>query len=212
MAGERIYKASTIILLNDMGRVLLTRRRKHLKFLGGFHVYPGGRVDDSDYDPEFASLFSPHVYEVVKRDWFIQNDEEIRAHLVAGIREVFEEVGILLLDGRNADNIIEKRRDLVEDRVSFGEILKGSHVRFRKELHYIAHWITPPIFPVRFDTHFFLVKLAGIKDMDLEPNPDEVEDYMWVEPRKALEMYDRVEIKLMPPTFYTLRKIDRKFI
>ncbi len=48
--------ASTVALVRpaDAGgfEVLLTRRPEGMRFLGGFYVFPGGTVHQSDYSPE----------------------------------------------------------------------------------------------------------------------------------------------------------------
>ncbi len=208
MPAKRIYKAATVILLSSEGKVLLTKRKESLKFLGGFHVYPGGRVDDGDYDSVFEDIIPYYLIDRIMKQWFTNNKREVIAHIVAGIREVFEEVGFLLLEGGKIRNLREIRWKIVKGEMNFVDMVgTNKGFSFNRDLEYIAHWITPPIFPVQFDTRFFLVKIDRIPE--IEPNFGEVESYCWIEPDKALRKQEEGEIKLMPPTFYTLSKINK---
>ncbi|RME70897.1 MAG: NUDIX domain-containing protein, partial [Planctomycetota bacterium] len=51
--------AATVALVRDGDNGLetfLVRRARGMKFLGGAHVFPGGRVDESDAGPEAAAV------------------------------------------------------------------------------------------------------------------------------------------------------------
>jgi 8-oxo-dGTP pyrophosphatase MutT (NUDIX family) len=56
MAAVVPKKATTVILLREAGgkgfEVFLLKRHEKARFMGGNYVYPGGRVDGSDADPE----------------------------------------------------------------------------------------------------------------------------------------------------------------
>jgi 8-oxo-dGTP pyrophosphatase MutT (NUDIX family) len=74
MAAPR--PASTVVLLRPSAagfEVFLVRRHHDIAFMGGAHVFPGGRVDDAD----------------------IAADEETR-HRRAAVRELREETGVTL--------------------------------------------------------------------------------------------------------------------
>src|SRR5438128_5095497 len=51
----RARYASTVVLVrpNEHGGfdILLTRRPPQMRFLGGFYVFPGGTIHESDYSP-----------------------------------------------------------------------------------------------------------------------------------------------------------------
>jgi len=73
------HPAATVILLRDISegfQILLLKRNSRLDFHGGHWVFPGGRLDQSDYD-----------HALVK-------DDEISAARVAAVRETFEESGL----------------------------------------------------------------------------------------------------------------------
>ena len=48
------HPAATVILLRDPYEVLLVRRNPDLTFMGGFWVFPGGKVEEGDGSPERA--------------------------------------------------------------------------------------------------------------------------------------------------------------
>jgi 8-oxo-dGTP pyrophosphatase MutT (NUDIX family) len=47
--------AATVILLRDPYEVLMVRRNPEVAFMGGFWVFPGGKVEDGDASPEAAA-------------------------------------------------------------------------------------------------------------------------------------------------------------
>ncbi len=47
--------AATVILLRDPYEVLMVRRNPQLAFMGGFWVFPGGKVESEDGSPERAA-------------------------------------------------------------------------------------------------------------------------------------------------------------
>ncbi len=47
--------AATVILLRDPYEVLMVRRNPELVFMGGFWVFPGGKVEAADASPEAAA-------------------------------------------------------------------------------------------------------------------------------------------------------------
>lgn len=72
------HPAATVVLLRggDGGcEVLLVRRSKKLAFHGGAWVFPGGRIDDADYDSE-------------------RRDDIMHAARRAAVREMHEEAGL----------------------------------------------------------------------------------------------------------------------
>ncbi len=198
-----IFKASTFILLTPDGKVLLTLRKKSLKFLGGFHVYPGGRVDDEDYNSILSGRVSLELLKNLSSLAFM-SEREMIAHIVAGIREVFEETGIFLGSDRGNLNVVERYR---KGLLTFDDVVKECDISVPENIMYLDHWLTPPVFPVRFDTRFFLVKLEG--EPEVFPNPREIEEYIWIRPEDAITRAERNQIKLMPPTYVTLKKVKK---
>src|SRR5204862_7663349 len=99
--------ASTVVLLRPARpfEVFLVRRSDSIAFMGGAHVFPGGRVDDADHigtagasdgAPRGAAHISADgVAEAAARMPDLEAGSAI-AHHVAALRELFEEAGVLL--------------------------------------------------------------------------------------------------------------------
>jgi 8-oxo-dGTP pyrophosphatase MutT (NUDIX family) len=66
----------------------------------------------------------------------------------------------------------------------------------------ISRWITPELSPRRFDTLFFLTRVA--RDVEVRPDGGEMHSHRWWTPCDALEAHHRAEIVLAPPTFVTI--------
>ena len=71
----------------------------------------------------------------------------------------------------------------------------------------IAHWITPEIETRRFDTHFFLVRVPP--NQEAKHDEGETTELAWMTPRGAIERCTRGEIMLPPPTWTTLKRMQR---
>ncbi len=73
------------------------------------------------------------------------------------------------------------------------------------QLPEIAHWIAPPVVPVRFDTRFYALRATTT----LEPVPDGVETAAawWNAPRALLEDWTAGRRLLYWPTFFTMNEL-----
>jgi len=98
------HKAATVILVREKTskgfEVFLVRRHDDSAFMGGNYVYPGGKVDPADQSTDVLSFcrgLSPErACEILGH---LPSSEESIGYWVAGIRELFEEAGILLAYG-----------------------------------------------------------------------------------------------------------------
>src|SRR3954467_8594497 len=88
--------ASTVVLLRsaDPFEVFLVRRSDSIAFMGGAHVFPGGRVDASDRLEDIEAT-SDGMTAAPERMRDVPPDVAI-AHHVAAVRELFEEAVVLL--------------------------------------------------------------------------------------------------------------------
>src|SRR5438128_1972662 len=137
--GAAPRDAATVVLLRDgeehgsIGpEVLMVKRNRGASFMADAHVFPGGRVEESDRgDLAFAAA-----------------------------REAFEEAGVLLAvdeAGRPAEGLdpawIEEGRIAVgKGEVTFADLLARRKLRADTSgFLYFARWITPPTEPRRFD-------------------------------------------------------------
>ena len=183
--------AATVVLVRpgrDGLEVLLTHRPATMSFAPGLHVFPGGRLDPADAEPELLSRARGPVADPAFR----------AAHRIAAIRETWEEVGVLLATSRAA----------APTPSSFVELCQEGDLELHTDsLVEIAHWITPRAYPRRFDTRFFVAELPS----DATPvfQAGEVFDHRWVTPGNALAAMARGEIGLWPPTSTTLQRLER---
>jgi len=211
--------AATLILMRgaDHARtgieILLVRRHTKSTFMPGAYVFPGGRIEAADYTRKAERIC--HGLSFKQAQDTIPGTsppEKALAFFVAAIRETFEEAGILLAYRETPDfvafNEDEKirftkyRREVRKGPFSFATIIDREGLKLATEkLFYFAHWITPEISPIRFDTRFF-VAASPSKQEALE---DEFETtaHMWITPQKVLK---EQEMGLLVP-FATLSNI-----
>jgi len=217
-------KATTIILFREKKpegfEVFLLRRHEKSSFMAGNFVYPGGRVDRSDGSKEISCLCKGITFEEAHKilGESIPPDESL-AHWVAGIRELFEEAGVLLAYDRLGSpfvikNQIEQERFLnyrsllQKGKLTLLQIAQEEEISFAlDQLHYYAHWITPEAFSERFNTRFFL----ALHPVGQEANYDQKETTagIWITPKKALEGNLKGEVILSPTTLKTLEDLSR---
>ena len=99
-----IQPAATVMIVDDRPdlQVLLIKRNAKMVFAGGMWVFPGGRVDPGEADD-----FEPHCEGMndAEASRIMGMESGGLAYWVAAIRENFEEVGLLLGQGRDGSPI-----------------------------------------------------------------------------------------------------------
>jgi 8-oxo-dGTP pyrophosphatase MutT (NUDIX family) len=203
--------AATVVLLRDGSQglsVYLLRRQTSMAFAGGMCVFPGGGVDERDFDTSVAWA-GPSPAEWAVR---LGTDEAMaRALVCAAVRETFEESGVLLA-GPSADEVVSDTtpEDLEADRVALEtrelaltELLSRRGLVLRSDLLGVwAAWTTPVFEPRRFRTWFFVADLPeGQRTRDVSSESDRV---AWLPVAGALATVDAGEIAMMPPTYLNL--------
>ncbi len=68
-----------------------------------------------------------------------------------------------------------------------------------------SHWITPPVEPRRYNTHFFFAIAPPLQDPIADA--DETHDGMWIAPADALERYAQGTMHLVYPTIKHLERL-----
>lgn len=195
--------ATTIVLLRDgvAGlEALLMRRPDSMAFAPGMHVFPGGRVDlDQDSQPAVQGTVRTGAW---------TDPALAHALVVAGVRETFEEAGVLLAvdrSGRPAtpDAGWARDRRASETRGGFPSVLRRRKLHIQADLLVpIAHWITPEVETRRFDTRFLAAALPAGQDVDAHIT--ETDSAHWVAPADALAEYRRGALAMLPPTVAVL--------
>lgn len=214
--------ASTIVLLrpdeNGGFEILLTRRPPQMRFLGGFYVFPGGAVHKDDYSVKVLDRCRGLSASDAQRILGKRHDPELAlGHWVAAIRELFEEVGVLLCETRSGEPIElcdetmkaefeTKRQALVREKLGFGEFLEAEGLWCDlARIIYFFHRVTPEFYPLRFDTRFYLASLPP-HQIPLARS-EEVTHSVWMKPAAALsQAYDN-DFPILPPTTTVLEDL-----
>lgn len=194
--------AATILLLRDSDagpEVFMVVRHHQIEFAAGALVFPGGRVEEDD--KAIAGRIAPDMPHGHFR--------------IAGIRETFEECGVLLAHddtGRlvTADRLLQidaaHRQALAEGKKPFTEVLAAERLSpIPHAMLPFAHWITPADLPKRFDTHFFLAE-APPEQLAAHDGGEAV-DSVWINPAQALEEAAAGTRTLLFPTRKNLEKL-----
>ncbi len=198
--------AATIMLIREINQALevfMVVRHHQIDFASGALVFPGGKVDDQDYDRELLNYCT------------IIDQAEQAPLMIAAIREAFEESGVLLARCTDSNelvggNLIQSlqplRQQLVKGDITFIEILKENQLILAcDQLLPFAHWITPEPMPKRFDTHFYLA--LAPKDQFAAHDGQESVDSVWIQPQQAITEASEDKWKIIFPTRMNLEKL-----
>jgi glyoxylase-like metal-dependent hydrolase (beta-lactamase superfamily II)/8-oxo-dGTP pyrophosphatase MutT (NUDIX family) len=192
-----------VILWRDEGagggpsgrEIMLVRRGLERRFAGGFHAFPGGRVD-----PEDGATA-------------VEGASGEAARLVAcAARELFEETGVLV--ARGAERVArpvreEVRRALLAGELPLGRAIERLGVRLSAEPFAPAgRWVTPGHFPLRYDARLFAVRLPPGEEPEVWPG--ELSGGAMTSARAALGRWARGEILLYPPNLHGVRTVARE--
>ena len=219
MAVAEPRPASTVVLLRPSAArfdVFLVRRSDSIAFMGGAHVFPGGRVDAADRIDGTRVAIDDGAEAAAARMPDVSAEDAI-AHYVAALRELFEEAGVLLarqngrivtIDGDSSDRFAAHRHNLLAGTTSFADIVGAEGLRLAlDELTYFAHWVTPEIEIKRFDTRFFIAR-APEGQTPVHDDGETIHSE-WLDPVEAIERSRNEEIALPPPTWTTLSTLAK---
>jgi 8-oxo-dGTP pyrophosphatase MutT (NUDIX family) len=203
--------AATVVLARDASdgsgiEVFLVQRHAAIRFMGGMHVFPGGKVCDDDGSPAMRErILDGHL---APRDEAWGDGVESGAALtraVAAIRETLEEAGVLL-GTPSAPPLLHDMRARLHAGDPFAEALAASNLALSiTTLQPLSRWITPESEPTRFDTSFYLARAP----FDQQATCDERESVaaLWITPRAALQAAEDKTLRLAPPTAATLHNL-----
>ncbi|MBR1223156.1 NUDIX hydrolase [Bradyrhizobium sp. U87765 SZCCT0131] len=203
--------ASTMLLLREGAagmEIFMVVRHHEIDFASGALVFPGGSVEPGDRDiagrPELWS----------GGDGI---DPDLLALRIGGVRETFEECGVLLARPKGSQALIGAERlrvldaargDIEAGKLSFADLVAGENLVLALDLLVpFAHWITPTRMPKRFDTHFFLAVAPA--DQVAVHDGKEAVDSVWIGPRQSLDEAKSGRFKILFPTERNLIKLAR---
>jgi glyoxylase-like metal-dependent hydrolase (beta-lactamase superfamily II)/8-oxo-dGTP pyrophosphatase MutT (NUDIX family) len=178
--------AATVVLVRREPRleIFWVKRNEALAYLGGFHAFPGGRVDQRDRDAADPLL-------------------------ACAVRETFEETGVLLL--RGARRVSEERRrawrtELLEDGGDFAtRAAEESLALEAKDFAPAGRWVSPPFTPGGFDTYYYLAELPDSESPEVWAG--ELESGEWITPEEGLARWRDNRALCAAPVLYTLRAL-----
>ncbi len=198
-----VRPAATVLLVRDENgglEVFMVVRHHKIDFASGALVFPGGAVDASDHeiaaDPTRCGFASGL-------------DAGQRALRVAALRETFEECGVLLARPRGSEGWLTRARVAEIGAAagrSFKELIGAEDLELGLDaLTPFAHWITPPILPKRFDTHFYIVA-APLDQIAVHDGAESV-DSKWISPAQAIADADAGKCTLVFATRLNLQMV-----
>lgn len=184
----------------------MLERHHEVRFATSAVVFPGGKLEEQDRSLEMRALCTGC-------EDLEQEEVALRA---AGIRETFEESGVLLartpgdttlLGPDHADALRRARAALHQRECDFPTLLEDHGWRLACDaLVRFAHWITPPVVPKRFDTHFFVA--AAPRQEALHDGSESVDSF-WITPATAMADGAAGTRNIMFPTLRNLEKLRR---
>lgn len=221
-AGAKgLVDAASVILLRDspdgLETFVVVRHRRSSSF-AGMLVFPGGQVDDADASPDLHAYCSDLRPEEAAGRLGAPPEASgwAMAQHLAGVRELFEEAGVLLarrdgawVDDRGLSGDLDgMRRALHTGEVDLLGLSRSATLDLAPgALSFFAHWITPESVPTRFDTRFFVAALPPRQQARHDGR--ETSSGEWLRPAEALARYRRGEAQLVPPTFVLLSELSR---
>ncbi len=161
-------------------------RHHQIDAFSGALVFPGGKLEEADGDKRLRGRSTGASS---------LSEEELKFR-VAGIREAFEECGILLAHKRGQKALIGAaelapiearwRRRLSDDEANIVDLVEAEDLELATELMTpYAHWITPTFAPRRFDTWFFLAEAPP--DQVALHDGSESTDSVWIGAQAAID-------------------------
>lgn len=201
--------AATVVLARDAAaglEIFMVQRHHQIDFATGAMVFPGGKLDPADAATELRA----HA----RGEQGLSDDA--LALRVAGIRETFEECGILfaceagseaLVGAERTRELGERYREPIHDgRASMLDLVVAEQLELAcDQLVLFAHWITPAIVPKRFDTYFFVA--AAPPDQLAAHDGHESVDSLWIRPRDAEREAEAGRRTIIFPTLMNLQKL-----
>lgn len=159
----------------------MLRRSAASPFMPGAFVFPGGAVDDADYERGAATGWS---------------DERIRAEFRATSPDELA-VDQPAISSRDAHALLH---------AAVRELHEEADIQLDPaQLTLFSHWITPAGEPRRYNTHFF-VALAPPGALGTADSV-ETHDARWLSPQRALEAQHSGEMHLVFPTIKHLERL-----
>ncbi|MDE2082789.1 MAG: MBL fold metallo-hydrolase [Burkholderiales bacterium] len=179
--------AASLLLLRDgphgLQVLMLRRAEREGDMRSGVTVFPGGVLDPRDRHAHGFCLGCDDLAMSQRLGLPLGGLD----YAVAALRETFEEVGLLLAEG-DIDPLALRpwRERLQAGQGDIAEMCREQGLQLDlRGLAYVAHWLTPPGLPRRFDTRFFAAPAPLWQEAQADRG--EALELMWLAPREALD-------------------------
>ena len=214
--------ASTVVLArpsdNGAFEIFMNRRPEKMDTYAGVYVFPGGRVESTDWSSPMLSLVRGITpADAQQKLGSAAGPEVCLGYWVAAVRELFEEAGIhFFVQQHNQPatvdatalsvRLAQKRAELQQGKYDLATLMAAERLYCDVgRLSYFFHRVTPDHYPVRFDTHFYLAALP--QGQNPLPSSEEVAESLWIAPKTALDRGQAGNFPMMPPTITVLRTL-----
>ena len=219
---QPIRPAATVIIARAAEahagfEIFMLRRTSRAAFAGGMYVFPGGRVDGDDHLHKYEAVRTGPSREQAPQQHAL--GDEWRGYWIAGIRETFEEAGLLLAYTKSGellryDEAVRARFDGYRQPLHGGElslldICERENLTLAVDhIHFVNRFVTPLGRPRRIDTRFFLAEAPPGQT----GGHDEAEtvESLWISPADALAKNDAGEFDLMRVTRIQLETLAER--
>lgn len=171
VGGRQTPKDAATLILTRVRKgeaeVLMGRRAPGHVFMAAKWVFPGGRIDRSDFTAASANdLPAPDTARLMRE----VPARRARALALAAVRETFEETGLLLAEPAPLASVAG----------SWREFRAVGALPDLSALSYVARAITPPGRTRRFDARFFLADARALLHPEPTAGSGELDEIAWL--------------------------------
>ena len=175
-----------------------------MAFAAGMHVFPGGRIDESDFDEHIR--FTRDIPDPGRMN---AGMDLARALIVCAVRELFEETGVLLAVDSSGQTPVEDdtwesdRASVASSSIALADLLEQRDLSIDPGLLPLwTHWVTPEVESRRYDVRFFV---AGVPDGQVARDVSgEADHTVWFDVNDAMAEYAAGGLPMLPPTAATI--------
>jgi len=214
--------ASTVVLVRPAQaggfEIFMNRRPDKIEVYAGIYVFPGGRVERSDYSPEMLGLIQGLTAAEAQQKLGSALDPELCVgHWVAAVRELYEEVGVHFFVPQNgaagaaaaeglSERLAKQRTLLQRGAIDLAALLAAESLCCDlARLTYFFHRVTPEHYPACASIPTYLAALPQ-RQTPLWSS-EEVSESLWISADDALERLPSGNFPMMPPTVAVLRTL-----
>jgi len=140
-----------------------------------------------------------------------------QGHWVAAIRGLFEQMGILLctieggrpperVKGSFRDNLIKKRRLLMEESIDFRTLLESEGLLCDTRcLSYFSHWLTSENSQRNYDARYYVTSLPPNQKPIMRSGNHSTG--LWITPERGMDLFQQGSLPMAFPTFASVRSL-----